>query len=129
MRKFGRLVFLVLFSGLVVFGYLQFWIFAQDIREAPIALFPIEENDRWGYIDRLGKVVIAPGFAAAGEFSEGRAAVEIDGRWGFINTSGELVIEPKYSGTGEFSEGLARVQVGGDKYRLYGKWGFIDRSG
>jgi WD40 repeat protein len=93
------------------------------------ALFPIEQNSKWGYIDRDGKTVIEPKFDSAGEFSEGLAAVEIDGKWGFVDQNGKSVIEPRYSRACEFSEGFARIQIGGDKYGLYGKWGFIDHTG
>ena len=91
-------------------------------------LFPIEQNGRWGYINRTGQVVILPQFEEAAAFSEGLAAVEANGKWGFVDENGKLVIEPQFSGAYEFSEGLARVQVGGDKYGLYGKWGFIDQT-
>ncbi|HEY6190580.1 MAG TPA: WG repeat-containing protein [Pyrinomonadaceae bacterium] len=102
---------------------------AQDRQSGGRALFPIEQNDRWGYIDRTGQVVIPPQFEAADEFSEGLAAVEVRGKWGFVDESGKLVIEPQFSGAYQFSEGLARVQVGGNEYGLYGKWGFIDKTG
>lgn len=102
---------------------------AQDKQNASGALFPIEQNGRWGYIDRTGQVVIPPQFQAANEFSEGFAAVEVNGKWGFIDEEGKLIVEPQFSGAYQLSEGLARVQVGGDKYGLYGKWGFIDKAG
>ncbi|HEX3253432.1 MAG TPA: WG repeat-containing protein [Pyrinomonadaceae bacterium] len=93
------------------------------------ALFPIEQNHRWGYIDRSGKVVIEPRFAFADDFSEGLAVVQVDGKWGYIDTSGRIVIEPKYSVARKFSEGLARVQASGEAYSYGGLWGFINRSG
>ncbi len=92
-------------------------------------LFPIEQHDRWGYIDRSGKIVIEPRFEFAGEFSEGLAVVQLDGKSGFIDTGGKIVIEPKYPVARQFSEGLARVQVSGEAYSYNGKWGFIDRTG
>lgn len=102
---------------------------AQDRRNESGALFPVEQNGRWGYIDRSGQVVIPTQLEAADDFSEGLAAVEMGGKWGFVDESGRLVIEPRFSGAYGFSEGLARVQVGGDRYRMYGKWGFIDKTG
>jgi WD40 repeat protein len=92
-------------------------------------LFPIERNDRWGYIDRSGKIIVEPRFEYAEEFSEGLGAVKVDGRWGFVDGSGKLVIEASYSSARPFSEGLARVHVGGEKNSRLGQWGFIDRSG
>lgn len=90
------------------------------------ALFPVQHGDRWGYIDRSGKIVIEPQFERAEEFSEGLAAIELDGKWGFIDTNGKLIVEPQYSSAQRFSEGLARIQIGAD---LDGKWGFIDHTG
>jgi len=92
-------------------------------------LFPIELNDRWGYIDRSGKIVIEPRFESAEEFSEGLAVVQLDGKSGFIDASGKFVIEPKYPVARQFSEGLARVQASGEAYSYGGQWGFIDRTG
>src|ERR1051326_9062601 len=93
------------------------------------ALIPIQQNDRWGYIDRSGKIVIEPRFESAGEFSEGLAVASLEERSGFIDTSGKIVIEPKYPVARPFSEGLARVQVSGEPYSYEGQWGFIDRTG
>ena len=86
---------------------------AQDKKDQDKALFPIEKNGKWGYIDRLGNIAIQPTFEAVGEFSEGLAAVELVGRWGFIDENGNVVVEPRFSRAYHFSEGLARVQDGG----------------
>jgi WD40 repeat protein len=102
---------------------------AQSKPDELRSLFPIEQNKKWGYIDRNGKTVMAPRFEAAEEFSEGLAVVQLDGKWGFVDASGDLVIDARYSSANDFLEGLARVQVGGDQYGLYGKWGFIDHAG
>ena len=102
---------------------------AQDKGNEPGPLFPIEQNGKWGYIDRSGRVVVPTRFDVANDFSEGLGAVLVDGKWGFVDERGKLVIEPQFSGVHEFSEGLARVQVGGDKYSQLGKWGFIDKTG
>jgi hypothetical protein len=91
---------------------------------------------KYGYIDDTGKVVIAVKFESASDFSDGRAAVEVNGKWGYIDTAGEFIFSPQLPdpardfaawepGTAPvqpFSEGLAAVRVDG-------KWGFIDRSG
>jgi len=121
LRKFK--VRVLLFTVVAFFS-----VHAQETNSGTEALFPIEENGRWGYIDRTGKVVIEPRFNSATEFSEGFAGVEVKGQWGFIDKSGKLVIEPRYSRVSAFSEGLARVQVAANR-RGYGIWGFIDHTG
>src|SRR5438270_4485095 len=58
-------------------------------------LYPVEVNDRWGYIDKGGKMVINPQFDRAGSFSEGLAEVRL-GRWGYVDGSGKIVINPQF---------------------------------
>ena len=91
----------------------------------------IAVDDKWGYIDKTGKIVIAPQFTstkvtpAVQPFSEGLAAVSVEGKWGYVDKTGKLVVKPVYEGDeapGRFSEGRAAVPVSG-------KWGYIDASG
>ena len=83
-----------------------------------------EAITQWGYMDRMGKVVIDFQFDQAGQFSEGLACVEIGGQHGFIDHSGNLVIAPQFGEESQtFFEGLAVVQTGS------GKCGFIDKRG
>jgi hypothetical protein len=76
------------------------------------------------YIDRAGKRLTKESYFWAGDFSEGRAAVQRGkgDKKGYIDETGRVVIEPKYDEAWPFSDGLAPVQVGG-------KWGYINRSG
>jgi len=63
----------------------------------------------------------------AGDFSNGRAAINVDGKWGFINTRGEIIIKPIYDNpfeTPKFSEGLCALRDPSTD-----KWGYIDTSG
>jgi len=70
-------------------------------------------NDRWGFIDATGKVVIAPRFNAVLPFSGGLAAVwDTKNRAGFVDPSGKLVIKHQFSEAQSFSGGLARVENG-----------------
>ena len=67
--------------------------------------------NKYGFIDKSGKVVIEPQFDSASNFSEGFACVEKDGKWGFIDKSGKVVIEPQFDDADAFSEGLAVVAI------------------
>jgi len=91
-------------------------------------LFLVKEDGKYGYIDRSGRIVIAPQFRSASPFSEGRATVQPagpGGTIGYIDPSGALVISPRFSSAQEFSEGMAAVTTGG----IDGRLSFIDRSG
>ena len=78
-------------------------------------------NDKWGFIDKSGTLVIPCKYDDSGSFSEGLAEVKLNGKSGFIDKSGTLVIPCKYDDASFFREGLAGV-------KLNHKWGFIDKS-
>lgn len=99
--------------------------------EKYICLAGVEVSGKWGFIDKTGKMVIAPQFQETDllsgvVFSEGLAAVRIGnivtGKCGYIDTTGKFVIEPQFNCAMSFSDGLARVQVNG-------KWGYINKNG
>jgi WG containing repeat len=68
-------------------------------------------DDRWGFIDRSGKLEIPTVFEGPTPrgFRNGIAGVRIDGRWGFIDRSGSIVIKPEYEQVQSFSEERAWV--------------------
>jgi len=111
------------------------WELRQDWRKKYDSLWSFHEglaavelNGKWGFIDKMGNLVIGRHwrhgltYDAVGSFSEGLAAVELNGKWGFVNKKGREVIKLKYDWVDPFSKGLARV-------RLDGKWGLIDLQG
>jgi hypothetical protein len=57
-------------------------------------LFPVIVGDKWGYIDKTGKIVINPQFDYANQFSDGLAAVYIGDKYGYIDRTGKYVWEP-----------------------------------
>ena len=70
----------------------------------------VNENDKYGYIDKKGNWVIQPIFDRALNFTEGLAIVEVNGKYGFLTTPkvfadyrhfmkdqyGNIVIDQKY---------------------------------
>ncbi len=66
-----------------------------------------------GFVDRTGKVVIAPQFEAADDFHEGLALVFNSGRKaGYVDKSGKLVIRYQFDMAESFSESLASFSNG-----------------
>lgn len=91
----------------------------------------VRKDNKWGYIDKYGKVLIPLNFEYASLFHENRAEVKINQKYGYINLKGDLVIKPVYDEIDEFkcigkddikSHYAARV-------RNDGKYGFIDEDG
>ena len=88
-------------------------------------LFRFEKDEKWGYMDGQGKVVIEPKFIIANDFSpEGLAAVVDDRGWAYIDKKGNTVIRPFIfdNGPDEFREGLAR-------FTIEKKFGFFNKTG
>ena len=79
-------------------------------------------NNKLGYINYQGTVVVQPIYINGGEFSEGLAPVRKDGLFGYINANGEFAISPQFEFATGFTEGFAIVYKDGKSY-------FIDRSG
>lgn len=111
-------------------------------------LIPICKGDKWGYMDKSGRIVIPLMYDEAHDFSEGIAAVKLDQKYGGINWWNEVVIPMEYDYMGEFSQGRAmvvrkEVLKGASSNRsgfshtnkaspyptVKEKYGFIDRSG
>ena len=116
-------------------------VFTKD--NAPISIFRLRgfqlqrdgcfaENSRYGYIAKGGKVVIAPTFRVASDFSEGLAVVRGTGsqesKYGYIDKAGRITIEARFDQALDFSEGLAAVAIGTGTDNSQ-SWGFINRMG
>ena len=60
-------------------------------------LYAIEQNSKWGFINKNGEIIVEPEYDFVTEFNElGFAGIQKDGKWGSININGEVVIEPCY---------------------------------
>jgi len=84
-------------------------------------------QDKWGYIDKTGNMLIEPQFEYAEGFREGLAVVGMHDEWGqkkygYIDKTGKIVIKPQFDDARDFVHGFARVKIGK-------KWGHIDKTG
>ena len=82
------------------------------------------DNGKFGYMNKKGKVVINPQFDFAAMFDEsGMAAVQLGDKMGYIDKTGKYVINPQFDMAYSFgSSKYAAVSSGG-------KFGYIDRKG
>lgn len=108
--------------GLALFFSFNFICFAQN--DADSKLIPFCAEEKCGYINNKGKIVIKPQFDEADKFSEGLARVQIGLKSGFIDSTGKFVIQPIYTFAFSFSEGLA--VVGKD---MESRWFYVDHKG
>ncbi|MFP5235255.1 MAG: WG repeat-containing protein [Acidobacteriota bacterium] len=88
-----------------------------------------KQGNRFGYIDKDGKTIIACRYTLARDFSEGLARVEVEGSrsgfsppTGFINCGGNMVIPPRFYSATDFVNGLSLVS-------LDDSIGYINKSG
>ena len=105
----------------------------SETRDFAEGLAAVKIEQKWGYINQAGKIVIKPEFMGAQDFSEGLAAViDVSGRWGYIDKTGKFVIPPRFNPVlefttppGKFSQGLAAVGADNGTRR----WGYINKRG
>ncbi|HEX3145337.1 MAG TPA: WG repeat-containing protein, partial [Pyrinomonadaceae bacterium] len=107
----------------------------------------VRVGDKWGGIDKSGKIVINPQFDAGlglmggGDFvsdllsrdftrvtfSDGLACVRMGGKLGYIDATGQYVINPQFNEALPFVDGMALVVQGsGPSPELVG---WIDKTG
>ncbi|MFA7081437.1 MAG: WG repeat-containing protein [Bacteroidales bacterium] len=79
-------------------------------------------KEKFGFVDKLGKIVVNPQYEKARSFSEGYAAVCKEDKWGFIDKTGKVVIKPQFKSVNDFHSGRAAFSDGK-------QYGFIDIKG
>jgi hypothetical protein len=88
-----------------------------------IKFFQVMENEKYGFRDLDGNIVIEPSFDMAEMFSEGYSAVTVGEKHGFIDEKGKYVLPLQdYEFLGSLHNGLADV-------RINDKVGFINIKG
>lgn len=98
-------------------------------------------SNKWGFIDRDGKLVIPARYSTVQPFSEGVAGVAVGpgvyAKTIYIDKSGKVVLEPQVLGAGLFKEGLAVASISMEKEDakpdvarpIRRRFGYIDRTG
>lgn len=75
-------------------------------------LYPIGENDNWGFANSEGETVISPIYEQVDFFSNGLAVVKKDGKFGYIKKDGSCHIKAKYDSATSFISNCASVTIG-----------------
>jgi len=60
-------------------------------RQLPGLVFPhqVKADRKWGYINKVGTMVVPARYEEAHRYSEGLAAVKVEHKWGFIDQTGK----------------------------------------
>lgn len=65
-------------------------------------LFAKKENEKWGFADKNGNIVVETKYDKVTEFNEyGFASIKYNGKWGVINTQGKEILEPTFELEGD----------------------------
>ncbi len=105
----GKLMLISIIVALLLGGGGYFYLMGGS--SAPsIKLIPYQSAEKWGYIDKEGKILINPQFNYATVFTGGLALVQSsESKFGFIDEEGKYKINATYKSALPFSEGLACV--------------------
>jgi len=79
-------------------------------------LIPFRKNNKWGYANAKGEIIITPRYEEAGEFREKITWVKKNGKYGYINKKGKKKTRFKFDKANYFGFGTATVQKGDKKY-------------
>lgn len=85
-------------------------------------LFGAVKDQKFGFVNRSGNLIIPFQFDEINKFSEGYAGIKTGDQWGYIDHNGALVIPYQFDEVGEFNRGLAIVKKNG-------KSNLIDKTG
>ena len=96
-------------------------------------LSQVKLNNKYGFVDKSGKIVIPIKFSSTHDFYEGLAGTysEKYQKWGYINKSGVFTIFPRFESVDDFYSGKAWVLLNGTSKldTIEGEQAFIDRTG
>jgi len=100
---------------------------AQNVRtfsEGLSAFSIVKDNEqKWGFVNKEGMVIINPQFSKVGDFSNGRCAVKNeDGEYGYIDKKGKIIINHQFTQASPFHNNKAIVSSDS-------KAGLIDEAG
>lgn len=94
----------------------------DDVLSFSEGLAAVKLDNKWGFIDIDGKIIIEPKYDYVSSFSDGLAIIsgtdENDKYFGFINKKGEVVIEPQFCKADNFFEEHAVTGICDDNNKV-----------
>lgn len=78
-------------------------------------------ENKWGYIDKTGTVIIPAVFDSARVFINEHATVAVENKWGIIDMRGEYILEPRFEDL--IADGELFITLSNNK------WGWTDING
>jgi hypothetical protein len=81
-----------------------------DFRLQNYTFLPFREDNKWGYINELGEIMIKPSYDDVSLFSEGLAVVMKEGKYGYIDKAGKTIIELRFQDAELFKNGCAVIK-------------------
>ncbi|UJF32753.1 WG repeat-containing protein [Paenibacillus hexagrammi] len=99
---------------------------AGDLGSLSEGLATFYKDEKYGYVDGSGSIIVSPQYESANDFKNGKAVVKTqDGQYSIINTKGETLrsYEAEYMGD-SFSYGLSEVKKSDDSL-----WGYLGENG
>ncbi len=83
-------------------------------------LLASKKDDKWGYVDKLGNVVVDYVYDKVTEFNDyGYAGIRQGELWGIMNKEGEIIVEPTY----KLEETNLEPEFLGKYYKVYYGYG------
>jgi hypothetical protein len=99
----------------------------KDLSGYNEGLATLEEDGKYGFIDKKGNWVIKPALEKFTRFIEGVAVVAINNKYGVIDKQGNFIVKPIYNQIDDFKEGLAHFEYFDSKGDGYN--GFLNTKG
>lgn len=90
--------------------------YAEDFKEGRAV---VGYNEKYGYVDEKGKIVIPLIFDLAYSFSESIAKVKMRNKYGYINKDGKIIIDFIYDDAKDFKNGKAFVRIGTNSFYIF----------
>lgn len=91
----------------------------DDVFHFRQGLARVRKNDKYGYINEDGEVVIDIKYEAGWIVDDdGTVSVRYNGKWGLVNDTGQVVVPFLYDSALNFFQGKAKVLVNGETFSI-----------